>query len=645
MRRVYIFSILALLSLFSPCVVRADTGTTVMNVTIPGVLSLNLAYPEIVVPENYYFYENLTVFQANVAGISLYLNKSDTNNFVKFVNKSDGSTYYQDDYTMYLPANTYQNVTVRVYVPPAQGYEGGTYNIPLYANSLNDTRTNSTTLEVNVNNTNPIDDVSITDIYPSSLYQGQTLSVNISMLKIFPPETTDIQICYCINADSGYQCGPSYNNYGCEWKAITMWLNYSKSVVVSEGSGSYYFIAAVKYEGDETIKRANSPLFYVQQTPSGPPPGGPSYVPSEGEPPQSKFVITVRDYFEAFPGDTVAFVVEVKNTGSADAPNTTLGVYGIEEDWVDITPLVQNIDKGASKNYSVTITLPSKAVEKLYHVFLVVKSGQVEKTGMINLIVALSLKDRAIFLVAEAYSKKNEAYTTKEKIQEFGMDTAEAGRQLDAADLVLSSANTLLASGDYNGSIQKAKEAIEAYKTAIAAMKQMVANAFYVLLEKINSGLLQIPPGEEDVVKTIRTKMGESVILQQEERSLEAYEMLLETKQLLDQLISKVQMQKMYQMLLFIAFGFVIVIIVATAIIYRKKVSRFSRTFRMEEEKKHLKFVFKKEVKPPVFRGRPKEKPAAEAKAAPPEEKPQIPQLKLKFETEERKKKKRGEED
>jgi hypothetical protein len=643
MRRVIIFSLLALLSLFSLCAARADTdtGSTVINVTIPGTLILNLAYPQIVVPEDYYFYENLTLFQGSSTNTTVYLNKSDINNFVKFVNKSDGATYYQNDYALYVLADTSENVTIRVYVPPAQGYNGGTYNVPIYAYSLNDTRTNITTLEVNVNNTNPIDDISIVGMYPSSLYSGQTLSVNISIHKLYPSETTDIQICYCINANPAYQCGPSYNNYGCEWKAITAWLNYTKTVTVAEGSGSYYFIVAVKYQGDETVKRANSPVFYVQQTPSGPT-GGPSgyFAPSAGEPPQPKFVITVRDYFEAFPGDTVAFVVEVKNTGSSGAPNTTLGVYGIDESWVSIAPFIQNIDKGTSKNYSVAVTLPAKAAEQLYHVFLVVKSGQTEKTQMITLIVALSLRDRAKFLVAEAYAKKNDAYATKEKIEEFGIGTAESEKQLSAADVILSSATTLLGSGDYNASIQKSKETIEAYKAAILAMKQIVGNAFYVLLEEVNSGLMKIPPGDEDVVKSIRNKMGESVILQQEERSLEAYEMLLDAKQLLDQLISKIQLQKMYQMLLFVAFAFVLMIIVATAIIYRKKVSRFSKTFRMEEQKKHLKFVFKKEVQPSAPKEKPKEKPPEEAKEVPPQERP-VPQLKLRFETEEEKKKKK----
>lgn len=603
--RVAFLSILVFLFLL---ILNADvsaqqgTGGTTINATVSGVWELNLSlqYPEIVIPEDYYFYENLTVFQIDSQDISVYMNKTDTNNFVKFVNKTDGGTYYQDDYTLQLPVSTYENVTLRVYVPPDQGFDGGTYNIQIYAYSLSDSRSNSTTLKIHVNNTNPIDDIEILNIYPSSLYSGQSFNVDISIHKIYPSETTDIQICYCIDESPGYPCDPDLNNYGCSWKAVTEWLNYTKTVTVNENPGTYYFIIAVKYPNYEDIKRANSPKFYVRSpTPVTPGPGPPS-VPSV--PAEPELAIIATSYIEASPGERIRFDIEVQNTGDADALNTTLSLYGVPEDWISITPLIQDIGIGESKNYSVSIAFPDDAFEQVYSIFSVAKSGDIEEIKIITLTVAMTLEKTAKFLIDEARAKKEEAEEIIGKVKDLGMDTAGPEKTLTTTNDVLDEAQGSFESGDYKRSIEKAKEAIEGYKSVITSTEEIVEEAYFSLLNEVRAELTKIEnlTEERDVIESVKEKINQSMTLQREKRIIGAYITLLEAKQLLDQLESKIYFRELARNTAIVSIVIIIIVVVSMFLFYRKKMSKFLKIMRLEEHKKRLRYLFRKEEKPRI---------------------------------------------
>ncbi len=606
-----LLSFLLILAILDNCVYadQANSGSTVIDASVSGlnIINLSLQAPEIFIPEDYYFYENLTVFQINSEDASVYLNKTDGNNFVKFVNKTGGGEYYQDDYTLFPPLNTFGNVTLRVYVPPNQGFNGGTYNIPIYAYSLGDSRWNTTTLKVRVNNTNPIDDIEILNINPSSLYPGESLGTNVSIHKIQPAEMTDIQICYCINTDPNYLCGPLYNNYGCSWKAITDWLNYTKTVTVNEDPGDYYFIVAVKYPGDENIKRANSPVFHVLSTPSQPPSGRPGGgVPSGGGPAQAaqpQLNIISLNYLEASPGEEVRFEVEVENIGEVNAPDTTLNVYGIPEKWISVVPSQpQDVGAGESKNYSVLISLPSDAFEQVYSLSLVAKSGTIETTRTVTLTVARLPKDRAKFLLREASGKKNEAEKIIAKAKGFGMDTAEPENLIVPADSLYSEAKELFKSLDYGGTIEKAKQAIEGYRSVIESTKDVVEKAYLVLLSEVRYELAGIEglTEERNVIDSIKDKINQSIILQKQRRVIGAYEKLLDAKQVLEQLKDKIRLGQLAYNVAIIAGVIVIIIVITFLFFYRKMALHLLRTVAIEEQKRRLRHLFKREVRPTI---------------------------------------------
>ena len=601
MKRIVLLGLAFLIIPLFNCSVCANVGSgvIVINATITGAWRLNLSlhYPEIIIPEDYYFFENLTVFQGDSQNISVYLNKTDPNGFVKFVNQTGGGTYYQDDYTMVLSPYQYKDVTIRIYVPPGMGYNGGTYNVQIYADSLSDYRSNSTTLEVNVNNTNPIDDIQILNLYPTSLYQGESINADISIHKIYPAETTDVQICYCINANPTYQCGPAYNNYGCEWKAITSWLNYTKTVTVSDSPGEFYFFAAVKYPGEDTIKRAISPKFLVKKVP-GPPsaPGGVAPI-SVAQP---ELAVISPDYLEAAPGETIRLNVGAENTGNADALNTSLSVYGIPENWLSITPYAQDIGKGETKNYSVSVSLPLTANEQVYSLSLVAKSGEEEGVKVVTLTVAMTPSKQAQFLLEEARSKKGEAEGITEDARNLGMDVTEPERGIESADILLGETERLFGSGDYERSADKAKEAIDAYKSVISLVNGIVNQAFSSLIGIVRADLesMEKLTGETDVIESVREKIEQGAILQREGRMIGAYETLLEAKRLLDQLKGKVFFMELTQNTVIIAILAVIIVSSLMVVFYKKRMSRFLKSMRIEEHKKSLRSLFKKEIRP-----------------------------------------------
>ncbi len=123
--RVVVLGVLVFLLLISSGNVSAQsglgvvTGSTRINTTVlwTGELNLSLENPEILIPEDYYFHENLTLFQTDTQNVSAYLNKTDANGFVKFADDSN----YHENRTLYLPVNTYENATLRVYVPSGMG--------------------------------------------------------------------------------------------------------------------------------------------------------------------------------------------------------------------------------------------------------------------------------------------------------------------------------------------------------------------------------------------------------------------------------------------------------------------------------------------------------------------------------------------
>lgn len=607
----FLFAVLLSLSLPARC----ETGSTVINVTIPGSLNLSLAYPDVIVAEDYHFYENLTVWQNHPRGIYVYLNKSDSDNLVKFVNVTGGGTYYQNDYTLYLPAASAANVTVRTYVPPGQGFDGGTYNIPIYAYSLGDYRTNTTTLKINVNNTNPIDDINVEGIYPSSLYPGESLRADISIHKMYPPEMTDMQICYCINSNADYLCGPSYNNYGCEWKAITTLLNYSKTAAVNENAGTYYFIVAVKYPGDDVIKRANSPQLYVRTAPAAAPSGSPSGTMVSAAVPQPKLSITAPNYLEAAPGGMTGFTVEVKNTGSVIAHNTTLGVYGLPESWFYVSPSMQKIEADQSVNFSVSISLPKTAFEQVYSLSLIAKSGSAEAVKIVTFTVAADLNGSAAFLLGEAGSRKKETEGILARVMGLGIDVSVPEKNMTYVNAILDEAKTLFGLGNYSGTLEKSKQAIGGYGSVVAGAKLIVESQYSSLLQKVNSQLsgAEAASGETDVIKSIKEKINKGAVLREEERIIEAYETLLDAKRLLDQLTEKISIGETAGLILiFFAITLIAFVIIAFAL-YRKKVSKFVRKTRAEEQKKHLKRIFGKEVGPAY--GEPSEVPVSPEEA------------------------------
>jgi len=236
----------------------------------------------------------------------------------------------------------------------------------------------------------------------------------------------------------------------------------------------------------------------------------------------------------------------------------------------------------------------------VYSLSLVAKSGEEEGVKVVTLTVAMTPSKQAQFLLEEARSKKGEAEGITEDARNLGMDVTEPERGIESADILLGETERLFGSGDYERSADKAKEAIDAYKSVISLVNGIVNQAFSSLIGIVRADLesMEKLTGETDVIESVREKIEQGAILQREGRMIGAYETLLEAKRLLDQLKGKVFFMELTQNTVIIAILAVIIVSSLMVVFYKKRMSRFLKSMRIEEHKKSLRSLFKKEIRP-----------------------------------------------
>jgi hypothetical protein len=189
------------------------------------------------------------------------------------------------------------------------------------------------------------------------------------------------------------------------------------------------------------------------------------------------------------------------------------------------------------------------------------------------------------------------------------MDTSWPENLMISADSLLDETQSLFESGDYEGSIGKAKDTIEGYKSVIDRVKEIVEEAYLSLLEQLTAELTNIEKvtEEQDVVGSIKDKINQSMIFQREGRIVGAYETLTEAKQLLDQLKGKILFRELTQNVVIVSIFVVMLVSASMVFFYKKRMSKFLKKVRIEDHKKTLKSLFKRKVRPDVsYRGKPR---------------------------------------
>ncbi|MEE9323430.1 MAG: hypothetical protein V3U72_02695, partial [Candidatus Aenigmarchaeota archaeon] len=202
------------------------------------------------------------------------------------------------------------------------------------------------------------------------------------------------------------------------------------------------------------------------------------------------------------------------------------------------------------------------------------------------------------FLLDEAGSRKREAEGIIEQAKDLGMDATEPENAWTSTNDLLEDTQILFESENYTGSIEKAKKTMDGYKSVINSAKEIVEKAFFSLIGKVKTELINIEKltEERDVVEYIKDKISQSEIFQREKRIIVAYQTLLEVKQLLDQLGGKIFFMELTQNTVIIAILVVIVVTILMVVFYKQKMSKFVKTMRIEEHKKRLSSLFKRKV-------------------------------------------------
>ena len=247
---------------------------------------------------------------------------------------------------------------------------------------------------------------------------------------------------------------------------------------------------------------------------------------------------------------------------------------------------------------SVSISLPREAYEQIYSLSLVGKSGTEEAIKIVTFTVAMTLKKQAKFLLDEAGSRKREAEGIIEQAKDLGMDPTEPENAWTSTNDLLEETQILFESENYAGSIERAKRTIDGYRSVINSVKGIVEKAFFSLMGKVKTELINIEKltEEKGVIESIKDKISQSEIFQREKRIIVAYQTLLEAKQLLDQLGGKIFFMELTQNTVIIAILVVIVVAILMVVFYKKKMSKFVKTMRIDEHKKRLSSLFKRKV-------------------------------------------------
>jgi hypothetical protein len=515
------------------CSSQTSYGATPVTTTISLFGNILIIGPdEVLLPENHTFYHNATVYQEGNYDITVYLNKSDQNGFMEFVNATGQGTFYQNNYSALVQRFAMKNITLKIHVPPGQGFAGSSFGVALHGKSVSDSRTNTSNITVYVNNTNPVDNVSVLSVYPSSVYSGGTILADISVHKGQPSKITEVQACYCIlNYSSPYDCTQSGRNYGCEWKAIREWGNYTKAISVNETPGEYYLIAGVSYPGSGEIKSGISQMFYIEAAPEAPPAGapGPAFAPPPVKLP--KLSIKSADYLEAKRGSGISLDVKVENTGTLESNDTNLRVYGTPDGWVSVRPLKQSIGVNLSGVYTVSIEIPEDAETGTFPLTLKASSKKAEASKDIKMLIELSPRQKAGILLGDMKDEGNATLEYVKSLENLGIDISEIWDIINVAKNALSRSESLYESGRYEDSANKSLEASESYDFAKRMLDGKIRSEYSILIgsfdpESVSSEFT----GEER--EAVYVSMSMADMLSARGNFQEAYEKMLEVRQI-----------------------------------------------------------------------------------------------------------------
>ncbi|MBU0530696.1 MAG: hypothetical protein ABIH52_01915 [Candidatus Aenigmatarchaeota archaeon] len=363
------------------------TVTNVNNYT--GFLYLTPESQTVYIPAESYIYQNITITQTGNFPITVHMNKTGAAaDWVVFI---ENTTDYNNT-NITLDALKSNETRIKIFVP--FGNEG-THNVTVYAYSQDDSKYNYTNITYVVNDTNPIDDVTVVVVTPL-IYQGNNLVANISITKISPASPVDVTIGYCLLLQTDITpCSMSIADET-ETKAVTTELNYVKTFTnVQNTPGEYDLKVIVEYKPSEDIPeraKATDQFIILEQgvtsTGGGVSGGGTSQLPpSEPEEPYEIEIVDLPSVLNLTSGMKKTIAVKVRNL-ELPVSNLSFLLNAMQSEWYEIEPdLIESVESGEDSIFLITFLVPRGLSNKNFMVNVLAITDQTSASKRMRIII------------------------------------------------------------------------------------------------------------------------------------------------------------------------------------------------------------------------------------------------------------------
>jgi hypothetical protein len=182
--------------------------------------------------------------------------------------------------------------------------------------------------------------------------------------------------------------------------------NPSFTVPSSVEEGIYTFLGTLRYDRTQT---ESSDVFSVIKciptttiSPSGAGVPGPAPGPLVTPTPIYSLSLSLStDVLTVIIGNKTKFIAFVNNTGTETVNSVKISVEGIPLSWISILPPMNNIIPGQTKEYFVTINVPSDAEPGVYTLSIRATDGVMSEIENLTLVIGSSPKEISYLLLSE----------------------------------------------------------------------------------------------------------------------------------------------------------------------------------------------------------------------------------------------------
>jgi hypothetical protein len=301
---------------------------------------------------------------------------------------------------------------------------------------------------------------------------GSDVTAKVTVTKIFPPDTLDVNLTYRIEFNS--------TTYAERKETVAVTTSIQKDITLTTPSSlpEGYYLFSTTLNIDDTVVYSYD-LFYAKSCPFPPPPQPPPTggvaLPTIEKPPPPLSLELSRYRLYAILGNTTGFIAKVKNMRSEETKAIRLDVSGVPIEWLKITPYRFNLNPNETNNFIVTIDIPADAEEGIYYLNIRATDAYKSEEKQLALIIAKDMKSLARLALEHAENLANRARQIK------FLNCLEIGdllKDLEDSEMVLKSAKEEYNFGRYGNVISLADFASDSFEKIITKANSLIENAF-----------------------------------------------------------------------------------------------------------------------------------------------------------------------